>query len=130
VRTHVEAIAEPVGLAVEISGVAIIAGGIALFTLICAQRTLRGGATTDVAAVYRTFRRGVGPTILLGLEFLVAGDIIRTVAVRPTLRELAVLAGIVVIRTFLSIALEVEIEGRWPWQPTGEHATGQRAPRA
>ena len=54
--------------------------------------------------------------ILLGLEFLVAADIINTVAVRPTLQNIIVLAGIVAIRTFLSFSLEVEIEGHWPWQ--------------
>ena len=58
----------------------------------------------------------LGRSILLGLEFLVAADIIHTVAVDPTLQSLSVLAGIVLIRTFLSFSLEVEIEGRWPWQ--------------
>jgi uncharacterized membrane protein len=50
----------------------------------------------------------------------VAGDIIRTVALTPTFRDLAVLGGVVLIRTFLSLALEVALEGRWPWQPVGE----------
>ena len=58
----------------------------------------------------------MGRSILLCLEFLVAADIINTVAIEPTLESLAVLAGIVIIRTFLSFSLEVEIEGRWPWQ--------------
>jgi uncharacterized membrane protein len=62
-----------------------------------------------------TFRSNLGRAILLGLEFLVAADIINTVAVTPTLLSVAVLAGIVIIRTFLSFSLEVEIEGRWPW---------------
>lgn len=62
------------------------------------------------------FRSELGRSILLGLEFLVAADIINTVAVEPTLGSLAVLGGIVLIRTFLSFSLEVEIEGRWPWQ--------------
>jgi uncharacterized membrane protein len=67
------------------------------------------------------FRTDLGRSILLGLEFLVAADIIATVALKPTLESLAVLAGIVLIRTFLSFSLEVEIEGRWPWQrPAGE----------
>ncbi len=66
--------------------------------------------------VYRQFRQWVGRSILLGLELLVASDIIRTVADRPTLTGVAVLAGIVLIRTFLSFALELEISGRWPWQ--------------
>lgn len=53
---------------------------------------------------------------LLGLEFLVAGDIIRTVVVHPTLDNLIVLAIIVLIRTFLSVTLQLEVEGHWPWQ--------------
>jgi uncharacterized membrane protein len=65
---------------------------------------------------YRGLRRDVGKAILLGLEFLVAGDIIRTVAVDPTLQNALVLGVIVLIRTFLSISLQVELEGRWPWQ--------------
>jgi uncharacterized membrane protein len=66
--------------------------------------------------VYRRFRQQLGQTILLGLELLVAGDIVRTVATTPNLTSVAVLAAIVGIRTFLSFSLEVEITGRWPWQ--------------
>jgi uncharacterized membrane protein len=66
--------------------------------------------------VYSSFRRFLGRSILLGLELLVAADIIRTVAIAPTLSSVIVLGGIVVIRTFLSFSLEVEITGRWPWQ--------------
>ena len=62
------------------------------------------------------YRSNLGRAILLGLEFLVAADIVHTVAIEPTLDSLAVLAGIVLIRTFLSFSLEVELEGRWPWQ--------------
>jgi uncharacterized membrane protein len=65
---------------------------------------------------YECFRADLGRGILLGLEFLVAGDIIGTVAVAPTFESLGVLAVIVLIRTFLSFSLEVEIEGRWPWR--------------
>ena len=64
----------------------------------------------------RPFRQRFAGAIVLGLEFLVAGDIIRTVVVAPTLENVAVLAVIVLIRTVLSMALQVEIEGRWPWQ--------------
>ena len=65
---------------------------------------------------YHALRRRLGRAILLGLEFLVAADIIATVLVRPTLESAASLAIIVVIRTFLSWSLEMEIKGRWPWQ--------------
>ena len=71
----------------------------------------------DPEAQQRHFRATLGRGILLGLEFLIAADIIRTVTLTPTLDSLLVLAGIVVVRTFLSLSLQVEIEGRWPWQP-------------
>jgi hypothetical protein len=79
------------------------------------------GVGPPVSDVYRRFRQDLGRGILLGLEFLVAADIIRTVAVTPTLQSVAVLGLIVVIRTFLSMALQVEVDGRLPWQrpPTG-----------
>ena len=67
-------------------------------------------------SVYRQYRQLLGRSILLGLELLVAADIIRTVAVTPTFTSVGVLAGIVLIRTFLSFSLELEITGRWPWQ--------------
>jgi uncharacterized membrane protein len=67
-------------------------------------------------SVYRSYRQLLGRSILLGLELLVAADIIRTVAVTPTFESVGVLAIIVLIRTFLSFSLELEITGRWPWQ--------------
>ena len=69
---------------------------------------------------YGQLRLRVGRTLLLGLEILVAADIVRTVALEATLESIIVLALLVLIRTFLSWALEVEIEGRWPWQPKQE----------
>lgn len=65
---------------------------------------------------YRVYRQQVGKAILLGLEFLVAADIIRTVAVAPTFGGVGVLAILVAVRTFLSFTLDVELSGRWPWQ--------------
>ena len=70
----------------------------------------------DWNTAYEGLRANLARGILLGLEFLVAADIIGTVALTPTFESLGVLAGIVLIRTFLSFSLEVEIEGRWPWQ--------------
>jgi uncharacterized membrane protein len=97
---------------VEVIGVAIIVFGaaVALFGFLTSLRM------TDHDRAVGQFRSNLGRSILLGLEFLVAADIVNTVAVEPTLASLAVLAGIVLIRTFLSFSLEVEIEGRWPWQ--------------
>ncbi|MCC2679166.1 MAG: hypothetical protein K0R29_1742 [Pseudobdellovibrio sp.] len=65
---------------------------------------------------YHTLRKNLGRSILLGLEFLVAGDIISTITVEPSLESVAILGLIVIIRTFLSFSLELEINGRWPWQ--------------
>ncbi|MFI5633617.1 DUF1622 domain-containing protein [Streptomyces sp. NPDC051664] len=104
-------IVELVGRAVDAAGVAIIVVGTLLATVLAAIRLSR-----RQAGVYRGYRRRVGRSILLGLELLVAGDIIRTVAVAPTYASVGVLAVIVGIRTFLSFSLELEITGRWPWQ--------------
>ena len=71
----------------------------------------------DNDRAYKCLRSNLGRSILLGLELLVAADIINTVAIEPTLNSLAVLAGIVLVRTFLSFVLKLEVEGRWPWQP-------------
>jgi uncharacterized membrane protein len=65
---------------------------------------------------YNSYRKNMGKAILLGLELLVAADIIRTVAVSPTIENVLTLGLVVLIRTFLSISLQVELEGRWPWQ--------------
>jgi len=97
---------------VEFAGVVtILAGGIVATT-----HFLAGVRTRAFDDAYRSYRRNVGRAILLGLELLVAADIIGTVAVQPTLRDVGVLAAIVLIRTFLSFSLEIEITGRLPWQ--------------
>ena len=102
---------EAIGTAIDAIGVAVIAGGaiLAVFMTLGKNRREDGGA-------YDFFRRRLGRAILLGLEFLVAADIIRTVAVTPTAESVAVLAGIVLIRTFLSFSLQLEMTGAWPWQ--------------
>lgn len=90
--------------------------GVAVIVLGLSVAAIRGAITCRHAPdPYRRFRQDIGRGILLGLEFLVAADIIRTVAVTPTLDGVLVLGLIVLIRTFLSIALQVELEGRWPW---------------
>ena len=79
--------------------------------------------------VFESLRRHLGRSILLGLEFLVAGDIVRTVAVEPTLENVGVLAIIVLVRTGLSFVLELEITGRWPWQAKPGHDAVRDAQR-
>jgi len=101
---------ETVGKVIDATGVVVIVGGALLAAALTVTR--RGVAGTR----YDSFRRQLGRSILLGLEFLVAADIIRTVAITPTAQSVAVLAGIVVIRTFLSFSLQVEMTGAWPWQ--------------
>jgi uncharacterized membrane protein len=104
-------IIEAIGEAIDVIGVIAIVVGVLYAIADAAIRGLR-----RVSPVYTRFRRVLGRAILLGLELLVAADIIKTVAVTPTLDSVAVLGVIVLIRTFLSWSLELEISGRWPWQ--------------
>lgn len=117
-----ELIIERVGEGVEIVGVAVIVVGIALTMVRFSGHVFRPPEVSIDA--YGQVRRGIGRSILLGLEVLVAGDIIRTVAVSPSFSSVGVLAVIVVIRTFLSFTLEVELTSRWPWQAGGEVRAG------
>lgn len=121
---------ETVGKAMDALGVAVIVIGFLVATVLFVRRLRRG---TEPVDAYSRYRQGTGRAILLGLEVLVAADIIRTVAVTPTFTSVGVLAIIVAIRTFLSMSLEVELEGRWPWhaakpgaQPSGGQAATQR----
>jgi uncharacterized membrane protein len=109
---------ELAGRAVDAAGVIAITAGIALVAVLAILRVVghEGG-------VYSEFRQQLGRVILLGLELLVAADIIRTVAVTPTLESVAVLGVIVLVRTFLSFSLEVELTGTWPWQRRDGTAT-------
>jgi uncharacterized membrane protein len=113
---------ELVGKVIDGAGVGAIVIGALIATIAAVGKLVR-----KEAAVYVPYRRALGRSILLGLEFLVAADIIRTVAITPTLESVAVLAGIVLIRTFLSFSLELEISGRLPWQKKTEDVdSGQR----
>ena len=94
---------EGAGVAVIVIG-AIVAAALALHAMISRR------------PAYNRFREQLGRSILIGLELLVAGDICRTVAVTLSLESVLNLAIIVLVRTFLSFSLEVEITGRWPWQ--------------
>jgi uncharacterized membrane protein len=102
-----------VGTLIDVCGVAIIALGVLWATGRILWGVLRRHSSANA---YRHYRQDVGRSILLGLELLVAGDIIRTVAVRPTFTNVGVLVIIVLVRTFLSWTLEVELSGRFPWQ--------------
>jgi uncharacterized membrane protein len=111
---------ENVGKALDWVGVGAIVLGILTATVFFAASLRHDWPGREAA--YRRFRQGIGRAILLGLELLVAADIIRTVAVAPTFESVGVLAVIVVVRTFLSMTLQVELEGRFPWQRRAEQA--------
>ena len=104
---------EAVGIAIDLAGVLAIVGGIALALAAFVRELVRSRLFPDA---YRALRNALGRAILLGLELLVAADIIRTVAIEPTLQNVTVLALIVLVRTFLSFSIEVELDGRWPWR--------------
>lgn len=97
--------------AIEITGVLVIICG-AIFASLKYLKQFRH----QTESTYEDFRRQLGRSILLGLEFLVAADIVATVAVRPTLESVTVLGLVVLIRTFLSFSLGVELEGKLPWK--------------
>lgn len=99
------------GLLVDVGGVTVILIGAVVSTGAYLLGVLRGESSIQL------YRKNVGRSLLLGLEFLVGGDIIRTVSVaHPELLDVLVLGAIVVIRTVMSWAMEVEIDGRWPWR--------------
>jgi uncharacterized membrane protein len=110
---NVEHLVAGAAKAVELSGVAVLLFGAMLAAGVFAVRLLR---RTAMQEAYHLLRADLGRAILLGLELLVIADIIGTVAIEPTLQNLGVLAVIVVIRTFLSFTLELEVNGHWPWQ--------------
>jgi uncharacterized membrane protein len=98
--------------AIELMAVALIVG---VFFWASVRFLLRTGRHAEDP--YDTYKVLLGRTLSLGLEFLVAADVIRTVILPPTLMNIAVLAAVILTRTFLSWSLLVEMEGRWPWQP-------------
>jgi uncharacterized membrane protein len=111
--TEFKDVVDSISKVIDGAGVTVVVIGLLIATgvFLAAQRH-----HADRAPAYRIYRQQVGRAILLGLEFLVAGDIIRTVAVDPTFSGVGILAILVAVRTFLSFTLDVELEGRWPWQ--------------
>jgi uncharacterized membrane protein len=104
---------EYAALAIEILAVMIIV--VAIFYAVF-RYSVRGIFQPQAEGRYHELKLQLGRTLLLGLEILVAADIVRTVALEATLESVVILALLVLVRTFLSWALVVEIEGRWPWQ--------------
>lgn len=100
------------GYGIETIGVLIIVGGSAVSSF----RFVSDFSKQPEGFAYRIYRRQLGRSIILGLEFLIAGDIIRTVVVADTLKNVTILGLIILIRTFLSFTLHLEVEGYWPWE--------------
>ena len=103
---------EMASIGIELLAVAVIAGSVAFGSVHFLLALLK--RATDPYSAYKDL---IGRSLLLGLEFLVAADVIRTVALELTPRNIGMLGALVVIRTFLSWSVVVETEGRWPWQP-------------
>jgi len=116
---------EYAALAIEILAVVIIVG--AIFYAV-GHYLIRAPMRPDHEEMYRELKIRLGRALLLGLEILVAADIIRTVALEATLKSVAILGLLVLVRTFLSWALAVEMEGRWPWQAGREEGLDVRNP--
>jgi len=110
-----------VSYGIESFGVLVIVVG----CLVATATFLRRWRRDPLEDTFQDIRVGVGRAIILGLEFLIAGDVIRTVVVSSTLENVGVLALVVVIRTFLSFALAMEVEGRLPWHKPAKGRSGK-----
>ena len=105
-------IAEDISKWIEVVAVALIAISVAVAFVVA----LRHGRSNGVDGAVEQLKRVVGKGLLLGLDLLIAADIIRTVTLQPTLQNVTALGVLVVVRTFLAWSLMVELHGRWPWQ--------------
>jgi uncharacterized membrane protein len=112
---------EYVALAIELLAVTVIAIGVVYAV---GSFLLSRYGSSRARGYERKFRAQLGTSLLVGLEILVAADIIRTVALEPSLTNVAILGILVLVRTFLSWSLVVEIEGRWPWRAADTTSEG------
>ena len=118
---HIREAIEWAAIGIEILGALVIFVGVMRVAL--TRGTVRFLLKQGQPGDYESYKHEMGRSLLLGLEFLVAADVIRTVALEPTLGNVSVLGLLVLVRTFLSWTLTVEIEGRWPWQPPKSEPT-------
>ena len=110
-----ETFAQSAGELLDMFGVIVILGGVVISTAYAVATILRH---KNIHNLYRSYRSNLARSILIGLEFLVAGDIIRSVAGDLNFDSVVILAIIVIVRSFLGMEFEMEIEGHWPWQRT------------
>ena len=113
VLTPIQQWIEFVSLGIELLAIAIIVVAIVYGT---GRYLMQSTSRPPQAGAYEAYKVRLGKSLLLGLEILVAADVVRTVALEPSLESVSILGILVVIRTFLSWSLVVEIEERWPWQ--------------
>ncbi|MCG2626494.1 DUF1622 domain-containing protein [Bradyrhizobium sp. WYCCWR 13023] len=115
-----------IGVGIEIFGVFIIVVGIIWSAryILGSNPVGPGQLGQEIKSRYDNYKISIGRSLLLGLEVLVAADIVKTIAIELTFMSLGLLAGLVVVRTFLSWTLTLEIEGRWPWQHEPVSARG------
>jgi uncharacterized membrane protein len=111
----VRGVIEWAALGIEVLGAVVIVAGVLRVAI--TRGVIRFLFKLEEPGAYGSYKQQMGRSLLLGLEFLVAGDVVRTVALEPTLLNVSVLGLLVLVRTFLSWTLAVEIEGHWPWQP-------------
>jgi uncharacterized membrane protein len=111
-------VVEWAALGIELLAIAIIVAGVLMIAV--THGTVRYVIHLKEPGAYEAYKQQLGKPLLLGLELLVAADVIRTVASEPTLTNVAALGLLVVVRTLLSWSLAVEMEGRWPWQSNTE----------
>jgi uncharacterized membrane protein len=112
------------GIELAAQGVEIVAVAIMVCFIIVGTTRWVFHSVNKIAGGYERYRVVLGKTLLIGLELLVAADIIRTVALDATLTSLSLLGILVLVRTFLGWSIIVEIEGRWPWQKAKESEPG------
>ena len=120
--TEWKTIVEWMTISIELLAIAIVFTAIIIASLQYLSTRFLSHAPAEA---YRAYRVTLGKALLVGLEILVAADVIRTVALEPSFENVAILGMLVVIRTFLGWSLVVEIEGRWPWQPARPGAEGE-----
>jgi uncharacterized membrane protein len=109
IATLTERLIGIIGIGIDVLGVVIIVAGIGWSTFYFLMQHME-------EQHYESYKSRIGRSLLLGLEMLVAADIVKTIALEATFKSLGVLAGLVLVRTFLSWTLVVEIDGQWPWQ--------------
>lgn len=111
---NIHHVIEWAALGIEILAVAVIVAAVVIMSI--TRGTVRYLFKMENLGAYESYKHQLARALLLGLELLVAADVVRTVAYEPTLKNVAVLGLLVVVRTFLSWSMLVEMEGRWPWQ--------------